>query len=496
MKNSLSYQAFFLIAAKAADALTLLVLGMILARVLTLEDYGTYRQVWLLYYTLIPLFTLGIATSVNYFVPGFEPGQQKTFIFQTYSGLFILGFFFAVFLYAGADFFGAWFNNPALGQVIKIFSLVPLLTMPTSYYHNLYICLKKAIVAAGILTSATLVRFIVIAVAVYTEPSLKNIFTALLIYYVLEFTILSFLIYRPFKAVPLDWKKQNIREQLKFTVPIGLSSVVGAFSRQIDKLIISGYFTAREFAIYANGAMELPLARILNAAVMSVLMPELVLLYNRGEYQKMLSLWHRSIRKVSLIILPVMVFLFIFAREFLVLLYSEKYLASAGIFQIYLLTLPVRVTTFGSVLLAAGLSRVIMYYSIYTVLISVVLNLVMIRLWGVWGAALATVAGVYIITFLQLGKICSVVNCTFKDVYPWKITLHILVVSLAAGLVPQAGKLMISNGFISLIVNGFAYLSLFGGLAVKTKLLTGKEMEQAINKVRSSLGCSGRSGQR
>ena len=143
MKNSLSYQAFLLTAAKAADAFTLLVLGMILARVLTLEDYGTYRQVWLLYYTLIPLFTLGIATSVNYFVPRFEPGQQKTFIFQTYSGLFILGFLFAVFLYTGADFFGSRFNNPALGQVIKIFSLVPLLTMPTSYYHNLYICLKS-----------------------------------------------------------------------------------------------------------------------------------------------------------------------------------------------------------------------------------------------------------------------------------------------------------------------------------------------------------------
>ena len=171
--------------------------------------------------------------------------------------------------------------------------------MPTSYYHNLYICLKKAVVAAGILTSATLVRFGVIAVSISIQPSLKNIFTALLIYYVLEFIVLSLLIYRPFRTVPLDLKKQNILEQLKFTVPIGLSSVVGAFSRQIDKLIISGYFTSREYAIYANGAMELPLARILNAAVMSVLMPELVVLYNQGEYQKMLALWHRSIRKVS-----------------------------------------------------------------------------------------------------------------------------------------------------------------------------------------------------
>ena len=281
MKNSLSYQALLLTIAKTMDVFTLLVLGMILSRVLTMEDYGTYRQVWLLYYTLIPLFTLGIATSVNYFVPRFELEQQKTFIFQTYFGLFSLGFLFAIFLYAGAGFFGSKFNNPALTQVIKIFSLVPLLTMPTSYYHNLYICIKKAVYAAVMLTLATLARFAVILISIYVQPSLENIFKSLLLYYIAEFIALSFMIFRPFFSVPLFFKHQNILEQLRFTVPIGLSSLVGAFSRQIDKLIISGYFTAREFAIYANGAMELPIARILNAAVMSVLMPELVVLYGR-----------------------------------------------------------------------------------------------------------------------------------------------------------------------------------------------------------------------
>lgn len=489
MKNSLTYQTFLLTMAKSIDIFTLLVLGMILSRVLPLEEYGTYRQVWLLYNTFIPLFTLGISTSVNFFIPKFEPEQQKTFIFQTYTGLFVLGLLFAVFLYFGAGYFSVKFNNPALGQAIKIFSLVPLLTMPTSYYHNLYICLKKAVFAAGILTSATLARFAAVGLAIYIEPTLDNIFRGLLFYYFFEFFALSFMIFRPYFSISLNLRRQNIMEQLRFTVPIGLSGLIGTFNRQIDKLVISGYFTAREFAIYANGATEIPIARVLNAAVMSVLMPELVTLYRGKEFGRLMELWHRSIRKVSLVILPMMVFLFICSSEFLLFLYSDKYLDSNGIFRIYLLALPTRVTTFGSVLLAAGLSRVIMVYSVYTVVISLVLNVVMIRLFGVWGAALAAVLGIYFMVFIQMNKICDVVKCSFKEVYPWRLTLKILLVSLAAGLIPWVIRPFFTSWFISLAVNGVVYSLIFAWLAVKTNLLLPGEVEQIKAKVRSVLGC-------
>lgn len=486
MKNSLSYQALLLTAAKSLDVFTLLLLGMILSRVLSMEDYGSYRQVWLLYYTLIPLFTMGIATSINYFIPRFETEQQKTFVFQTYAGLFVLGLAFAAFLYLGAGYFGSMFNNPALIVLLKIFALVPLLTMPTSYYHNLYICLKKAVYAAVILTFATLARFGAVLLAIYIEPTLENIFRFLLFYYVAEFAVLSFLVFKPFFSVPLKTKHQNLMEQLRFTVPIGMSSLVGTFSKAIDKLVISGNFSAREFAIYANGAQELPIARILNAAIMSVLMPELVVLYRKGELGALLDLWHRSIRKVTLIILPCMVFLFIFARECLVILYSEKYLDSALIFQIYLLTMPIRVTTFGSVLLAAGMSRVILLYSVYTVVISVVLNVAMIKALGVPGAALATVLSIYLMAFIQLIKIRDVVKCALSQVYPWLLTIKIFMVSLAAGIIPWLIKPLFANMLISFIVNGILFSLLYVLLVFKANLLYPREVQQIKDKVRSS----------
>jgi O-antigen/teichoic acid export membrane protein len=483
MKNNLSNQAFLLTAAKALDVAGLTVLGMIFSRVLTVEDYGTYRQVWLLYYTLIPLFTLGISTSVNYFVPRLSTDQQKTFIFQTYFGLFVLGLIFAILLYAGAGYYSIRFNNPALDPVIKIFALIPLLTMPTSYYHNLYICLKMAVKAAVILSVSTILRFSVIAATVYINPSLEYIFKAFLLYYIGEFIVLTLLIFRPFRQTSLQLKHQNLLEQLKFTVPIGMSSMIGTINRQIDKIIISGHFTVREFAIYSNGSTELPIARILNSAVMSVIMPELVRLYSQGEYKKLLQLWHRSIRKVSLIILPVMVFLFVFAKEFLLLLYSEKYLDSAGIFQIYLFTLPNRVTTFGSVLLAAGLSKVIMYYNVYTVFIAVILNILLIKVMGIWGAAIGTILSIYFITFIQLRKICTVVNCSFKEVYPWRVTVNILLVSLVAVIIPCLIRPLVPNYLVSLGLNGAIYLLIFICAAVRTRLLTDIEIEQIKKKV-------------
>ena len=74
--------------------------------------------------------------------------------------------------------------------------------------------------------------------------------------------------------------------------------------------------------------------------------------------------------------------------------------------------------------------------------------------------------------------------------------MHILGVSLAAGLVPLVGRVIIENWFISLVVNGFLYLLIFAGLAAGTKLLSAGEIEQIKKKVRSSLGCVRKPGQK
>ena len=121
------------------------------------------------------------------------------------------------------------------------------------------------------------------------------------------------------------------------------------------------------YAIYANGAVEIPLIHILTGSAMAVLMPEFVRVLQQGESLRVIHLWHKSIKHLGLIFLPSMVFLYAFSDQVISILFSAKYLASVPVFRVYLFTLPVRVTIFSSLLLALGRPKsVLRYFGIYS----------------------------------------------------------------------------------------------------------------------------------
>jgi hypothetical protein len=90
---------------------------------------------------------------------------------------------------------------------------------------------------------------------------------------------------------------------------------------------------------------------------------------------------------------------------------------------------------------------------------------------------------IYFITFIQLRKICTVVNCSFKEVYPWRVTVNILLVSLVAVIIPCLIRPLVPNYLVSLGLNGAIYLLIFICAAVRTRLLTDIEIEQIKKKV-------------
>jgi O-antigen/teichoic acid export membrane protein len=91
-----------------------------------------------------------------------------------------------------------------------------------------------------------------------------------------------------------------------------------------------------------------------------------------------------------------MIFFIFNAREFMTLLYSEKYELSAIPFKIYLFLLPIRIVVFGSILVAMGKSKVILYRSIFELVLNIILSIWMFKLFGYLGIAVATVLVTYL----------------------------------------------------------------------------------------------------
>ena len=62
---------------------------------------------------------------------------------------------------------------------------------------------------------------------------------------------------------------------------------------QFDRLVVSRNFSAALYAVYAVGAVELPISVLVQQAVNSTLMPALTRLYLAGDVAGMAALWSR-----------------------------------------------------------------------------------------------------------------------------------------------------------------------------------------------------------
>ena len=133
MQTSASYslpaKAFIISFGKIINRLSALFAIIYLSYHLPKSDYGSYRQVWILFNTLVPILSLGIPISVNYFFPLLEEDEKKSFIFQTYFSLSVLGFMFTLLFFFGASSFGLLFNNVQIVDLIKYFSIIPFLAL-------------------------------------------------------------------------------------------------------------------------------------------------------------------------------------------------------------------------------------------------------------------------------------------------------------------------------------------------------------------------------
>lgn len=431
-KNSLSFKSSIIALSKAVGVLLSLVISMILSRYLSVTSYGYYKEILLVYNTLVPILTLGIPTSINYFVPRSQSKEEsKNYVYQSYLILFILGMSLTIFMYFGARFLSInIFHTSALIPLFKIFSPIPVLSMPALFYINLLICENKTLLAAKLSLIFATVRFIFILLVLFIfHAGLFFIILSILLYSIVQFvavTILYINLYGKIKFIP---NSNLLKSQLSYAIPIAATSVVGILTAQTDKLMVSYFFNPAKYAIYANGAIEVPFIGIITGSVNAVILPEFVKNWKAGKIDKMLTLWWNAMRKVGAILIPLMFFLLLYSKELLVLLFSSKYELSASIFSIYLLKLPLRITVFGSILLAMGLSKAVFRYATYTLILNIVLNYLFIKFVGFKGPAIATVVATYFIDFIQLVRISKETGRHLSDIFPYFKLLIILITS-------------------------------------------------------------------
>jgi len=461
MKNSLSAQTLIVTFGKSSEKIVLLLLSIILSRYLSVSDYGAYKQTLLVFSTLVVIFTIGIPNSISYFIPQLSEKKQKTLILQTYFILTILGFIVSLLMFFGADLIAKSFHNEKLALFLKWLSLYPLFFLPTQSYTNLFISLERAKLTGLLSLSFGVIKFILVLSVILLGLPIQYIFISLVLFSILQFIIVLAIVFNLFRHIKTCWDILLLKEQLFFSFPIGISCMIGIIIKKMDQIMISTFFTPKEYAIYVNGAIEIPFIMIVSASAMAVLMPFLVKSYKSGDIDSFVSKWSNSVLKVSIIVFPITIFFMFFAQEVMVSLFSKKYFDSYYVFRIYLIAQIVRITVYGNIFLVIGKSKLIFKYTLIALFLNLVLNFTFIHIFGFIGPAIATVFSIIVLAFMQLKKISSIIKVKLSDLWHWRKLLLLLISVIIIAAISSLSKILNFNDIITLIIGSITFSMLY-----------------------------------
>ena len=431
------------------------IIGIVLARMLSMEDYGSYRQLFLIYTTFSTILLVGLPQSMLYFIPKLElSSDKKQYISRIVDFISILGLIFGVgILIFGAEI-SARFANPNLKTLLLLFAVYPVFMFVNQIYSFIMLGLKRTESVMRFSLLAVCCDLILILGAAIFTRDLTMIVLAVLLSAFIQWIYVRLQL-RDYSST-YKWDKDFYKAQLRYSLPLGLSSIIGILAIQLDKIVISGVFTPAQFAVFSIGAMELPFIGILNNSVNSVILPHLSA---SGEKSEAIRLYRGSIRKNALLIFPVAVLSFILASDVLTFLYGADYSAAAPYFRVYLCTILVRIASYGIIFQALSKTKYILYNAIFTLVGNLILNLILVRTsLGMMGPAVATVIITYASAGLYLWWIHKELKMDLNRMFPWMQLARTMIAALSAGLLVAVVLPWVNSFILRIVLGGVLYL--------------------------------------
>ncbi len=443
---------------KAISSLAFILTSIVLSRVLTLSEYAMYQQVMLVYIFAIPFLTMGLKNGIYYFLPS-EKERVRGRVLDGILLLIGIGGLYMVFMFtAGSQFFAWRFANPELARLLRYMAPYTVFSLPV-------IILDPTLVVLGNVTQLTLYNIlsrILLGIAVVASCLIWETANASLLGH-LSMTIMLF-----FFAMWMFWRYtpaersapslRSMKEMLIFSFPLGLASIIGTIYVQLDKMIVSSMCRAEQFAIYSNGAMELPLIGVVTGSIVAVLMPEFTLLHKQNKRQVLHKRWQDSVVKSSLLLYPVMVYCFILADEIVKVLFSSKYVASAAPFRLYTLLLLIRVAIFSSLETAAGRNKAVLKIFSVGMLMNTFLTVLFVKMLGYIGAVWATLTtSFFFSTPLHLRCISRILQIPMNQVFPFSSLGRVLLLSIVCAPILGLSKVILISDIWTLVVSSIGY---------------------------------------
>ena len=354
VKKDLASGVFWSAIEKYSSLAISIIITMVLARLLSPDDYGVIAIATVIIYFLQLLCTMGIGPAVVQKKDLSETDINNIFSFTIYLGLALSGLFFL-----SSYFIASFYNNDVLLIVCQILVLQVFFGALNMVPNALMLKDKRFKVIAK--------RTVVLQVSTGVLAIIAA-FTGMGVYSLLISPILTSIgcyiwnrIYYKLLFKPL-FSTSSIKKIFSYSLYQFLFDFVNYFSRNLDKLLIGKFLSFENLGYYEKSyrLMQLPLQNV-SRVISPVLQP--VLSDYQNELNFLCDKYEKVIRYIAFVSFPLGLILFSCSYEIIAIFYGSQWYNAVPSFKILAISVPLQLilSTTGGVYQSCNATKNLFY---------------------------------------------------------------------------------------------------------------------------------------
>ncbi len=363
----------------------LLISPIILVRLLTVGEFGRYRE-FLVYSSVLASIATFSIPSLMYFVPA-NPARSWQYVRQTVQ-LTALTSFAVVLCVVIADLAA---GGAVIGKQLWPVAIYVLVLTNVDFWEHLWLATQRPIAVFSYTSGRLVSRMLVVITLAYFFHQVKAVLWGLIALESVRLlaSAVAWKLAAP-KASGLAPEPGEWRRMLHFCLPMGASTLLSMSNRYAAFVFIVKTMGPVALAHYTIGTYVEPIIVTLRNSLSDTLLPAIV---NRGKRSRgeAVTLWQRGTVIAAILLLPIGCLIERYADTLIVTVFSGAYHAAVPVLRIFLIVLVRECFDFPMALKAINKTRYILYADVAAIVINLALLVALVPTWGLVGATTAYV---------------------------------------------------------------------------------------------------------
>ncbi len=443
--------------ARLANQAVMFIGPIILVRLISVHDYGVYREFFVYVNIGSILGCFAVNRSLLYMIPKYGEYERQivlqSILFVLLGSVAVIGLFWM--LHLNLNLFGDFKYVPELAIYLLLF-------LNLDYVENLW--LAKGLIRHVVTYTITRSVFRLVAVilcAWYYESVSSMIFSLICVELV---RMLFVFVYTLFKysniKVPNARSSKITTEQVMFFSPLALMASLEATNFNIGQLIVSAKLGEEALAYFFVGTYAVMISSLVYGSVSDVLFPT-VIRNDRGKILDTLEPWRKVTNFYWLMMLAVCSIGAAYAETIVIFLFSEAYRPAIPVFRLLMLASLIQCFDFNFIIrvLNKNVNSVLGYLVLIPINLGV--TYLLIDELGLFAPAIAFLLAQVALSVILCGRVLSLTGIRLSELIDWQQIVSISTCFLLALPVTYFFSTHLEQSIVTAVIGSAVFLIVY-----------------------------------